>query len=89
LLLKQSSTCGGASRKYSWPRSVFRWWAATKCSSSAWICGSVRHAFTGLAAGHWDAGYGSVSASAPPKVVLYRANVPVESWYWADTESTF
>jgi len=63
--------------------------AATNFSSSAWICGSVRHAVTGAAAGHSTGGYGSVSTSAPPKVVWYRANAPVRSLYWADTESTF
>src|SRR5215472_18581236 len=86
--LKQVSTCGGGSRKYSWLRSVFRPREATSFSSSAWICGSVRHAFTGAATGHWVGGYGLVSTSTPPKVVLYCANAPVESLYWADTEST-
>src|SRR6516165_160994 len=80
-LLKQVSTCGGGSRKYSCLRSVFRPLEATKCSSSAWIWGSVRHAVTGAFAGHSVAGYGSVSTSAPPKVDLYRANAPVESLY--------
>src|SRR5215471_4485632 len=82
-LLKQVSTCGGGSRKYSWLRSVFRPREAVRCSSSVWICGSVRHAFTGAALGHWAGGYGSVSSSAPPKVVWYRAIAPVRSWYWA------
>src|SRR5215831_3884965 len=92
--LKQVSTCGGGSRKYSWLRSVFRPRAATNRSSSAWIWGSVRHAVTVPVTpvpptGHWVGGYGWVSTSAPPKVVLYRANAPVRSWYWADVESTF
>src|SRR5215472_16820112 len=89
LLLKQLSTCGGVSRKYSWLRSVFRPLEATKHSSSAWIWGSVRHWVTGAACGHWLAGYAWVSTRAPPNVVLYCANAPVESMYWADTESTF
>jgi len=46
-------------------------------------------ALTGAAAGHSVGGYGWVSTSAPPKVVWYRANAPVRSLYWADTESTF
>src|SRR5215472_6511346 len=82
-LLKQLSTCGGVSRKYSWLRSVFRPRAATRFSSSVWIWGSVRHAVTGAAAGHSVGGYGSVSSRTPPKVVWYRANAPVESLYWA------
>src|SRR6516165_1736258 len=88
-LLKQLSTCGGGSRKYSWLRSIFRPRWPTNCSSSAWIWGSVRHAVTGAAAGHSVGGYGSLSSSAPPKVLWYRENAPVESLYWADTESTF
>src|SRR5215470_15016116 len=87
--LKQVSTCGGGSRKYSWLRSVFRPRAATRRSSSAWIWASVRHALTCPGVGHSVGGYGLVSTSAPPKVVWYRANAPVRSLYWADTESTF
>lgn len=67
-LVKQVSTPGGGSRKYSWLRSVFSPRAVTNCVSSVWIWGSVRHAVTGAACGHSAVGYGSVSTSAPPKV---------------------
>src|SRR5215472_13347145 len=79
--LKQVSTCGGGSRKYSWLRSVFRPREVTRFVSSAWICGSVRHAVTGAAAGHSVGGYGSVSRSTPPKVTSYFTNAPVKSLY--------
>src|SRR3974390_1768884 len=83
-LVKQVSTPGGGSRKYSWLKSFFRPLAATNCSSSVWIWGSVRHACTTPLTnafppptGHSVVGYGSVSTSAPPKVVWYCENAPV------------
>src|SRR5262249_49607265 len=87
--LKQVSTCGGGGRKDSWLRAGFRPRGATRRSSSGWVWGCVRQAVTGAAAGHSVGGYGWVSTSTPPKVVWYRANAPVRSWYWADVESTF
>src|SRR5437879_11236437 len=82
--LKHVSTCGGVSRKYSWLRSFLRPRAATKRSSSLWICASVRQLVTAPLTGHWLAGNGCVSKRPPPKVVAYRENEPVGPGNWAE-----